>query len=113
MNGSNEVSGDAKPPDRLVGMTATLSIMVALPDAGIESPRSDVAQQRSASDWLVKGRDRLESPLLCSGHSCSSAQQTIRASGVASQPWHSARCPPGSAATIISARKHFARLSTS
>jgi hypothetical protein len=92
MDLSDQVAGDAITPDNVVGIRAGLSTAFGLTEVGVDSPRSDVAQQRSASDWLmpcVEPEECLAAP--CIGHSCSLAQQSMRASAVESQPWHSAR----------------------
>ena len=58
--------------------------------AGAESSCSDAAQQLSASAWLTaRGELSWESDV-CIGHTPPSEQQAMRASGVASQPAHSA-----------------------
>jgi hypothetical protein len=46
----NQVAGGALTPDEIVGIKAGLSTAFGLTEVGIDSPRSDVAQQRSASD---------------------------------------------------------------
>ena len=51
---STKVAGDARTPDKLIGIKAEPSTALALTEVGIDSPCSDVAQQRSASDWLIR-----------------------------------------------------------
>ena len=62
---------------------------------GVDSSRSDDAQQRSASAWLRTRCAPCSSESdLCIGHGPSPVQHAIRASGVASQPSHTAAAFP-------------------
>lgn len=73
----------------------------------------EMAQQVSACAWLTRllapGSSDAE---WCIGHVSESAQQAIRASGVASQPAHAARFPTHSVKVAASAARRCARFST-
>ena len=104
---------------RLAGRTTpaprTAAVM-AVTNVGLdwlELLPSDDAQQLSA--WAcVRTRadpERCESPL-CIGHSAPSAQQAMRASGVASQPAHRAALPARSPAARRTADRRLRRVGT-
>ena len=67
-----------------------------------ERPRSELAQQSSACAWVTECLTPAESDL-CIGQVLSCWQHTIRASGVACQPAHTARFPTLSARTAAAA----------
>ena len=78
-----------------------------------DSRCSDTAQQPSACDWLTicVALEEWDAEW-CTGQVSSSAQQAIRASGVAAQPAHTARFPPQSARTVANDARRLARVST-
>lgn len=79
-----------------------------------ESLRSDAAQQLSACVWLTTlfAPGSCESDL-CIGHVPPSAQQAIRASGVAFQPAHTAKFATHNAKTAETAATRLLKFSTS
>ena len=66
---------------------------------GIESSRSDAAQQLSAATWLTTVVEPELCADLCIGQSPPSAQQAIRASGVPAQPAQTPN-PPDDSKTL-------------
>ena len=79
-------------------------------DDGLESSRSEAAQQLSASAWLtIAVESEPGTARLCIGQAAPSTQQAIRASGVACHPAHSAQLP---AVMVSTATNAIARVRT-
>ena len=88
------------------GIAASETVGSRFEDDGVESSRSDAAQQLSASAWLTVGVE-LEpgSEFGCIGQALPATQHAIRASGVACQPAQSVHAPVlmASATTVATA----------
>jgi hypothetical protein len=112
MSGTIDVAGATNRTG--LGTTANDTVRTKVDADGAASSVSDAAQHWSASAWLT-ARAELESSesRSCIGQGQPSEQQAMRASGVATQPAHTATWPAARAMVNMSADKRLLRVSTS